>query len=233
MIPVYQQPPSTDEMARQLAARIAAHGTRTSPETITATHCPCPSCRTRRERSLKHCHMPKAPKRRHPSPSDSGAYVPELAARLDNDRNLTDGARRCARKLAEYIYRKDRNTCEAPITVKYLMKALGRCRRSVQRYLRQLEREGYIDVHVVPSERTRMCFGLIVRLLPPLLPKHRRHQWPEKAINPGATSKSQINRQVSNIRPISRALWAFYCCEGVWRSYLRSRPPLVPFPTAN
>jgi hypothetical protein len=41
-------------------------------------------------------------------PKDSGAYAPKLAARLDDDPNLTDGARRCARKLAEYTYRRAR-----------------------------------------------------------------------------------------------------------------------------
>ncbi len=228
-MPVYREPPSMDAMAQHLAARIAVNGRRTDLETIAATHGPCP-CRLRRERSLKHCHMPAEPKPRHPSPRDNGAYVPELAARLDNDRNLTDGARRCARKLAEYIYRRNRTGREAHITVRYLMKALGRSRRSVQRYLRQLEREGYIDVQVVPSERTRMCFGLLVRVLAPLLPKHRRYKSPDKARISGATVESQIKRQVSKIRPIKRSLWAFYCCEGVWRSYMKTLPPSPAFP---
>ena len=158
MIPVNRHPPSMDDMKQSLAIRMENRGTYVPVETIPITHCPCPACRNRRERSLKHCHMPAAPKPRHPSPRDSGAYVPELAARLDNDQNLTDGARRCARKLAEYIYRRNRADREAQITVRYLSKALDRCRRTVQRYLRQLEREGYIEVHVIPSERTRMCF---------------------------------------------------------------------------
>jgi broad specificity phosphatase PhoE len=156
--------------------------------------------------------------------------VPETAARIEDDRNLTDGARRCARKLAEYVYRKNREGREAEITVSYLAKALGRCRRTVQRYLRQLEREGYIDVSVVPSERTRMCFGLVVRLLNPLLPKHRRHKWPESRRNPAATTESQIYIQRFKRRPVKREIWAFLCCEGVWRGYMKTRPPLAPFP---
>jgi hypothetical protein len=170
--------------------------------------------------------MPAEPKPRHPSPRDTGAYVPELAARIDNDLNLTDGARRCARKLAEYIYRKDRDDREAKITVVYLMKALGRCRRTVQRYLRQLEREGYIDVRVIPSERTRMCFGLLVRLLNPLLPRHRRHRWTVKAIDSGVTEKSQIEKQEFKERSMRRSLWAFICADGVYRSYMKTIPPL-------
>lgn len=224
--------PAINELATKLAERIARNGARPSDDTITAVRPPCPSCSARRERSLKHCHIPAEPKPRRPSPRDSGAYVPEMAARIDNDLNVTDGARRCARKLAEYVYRRNRAGREAQITVTYLVKALGRCRRTVQRYLRQLEREGYIDVRVVPSDRSRMSCGLLVRLLAPLLPKHRRHKWPEKAMNSGATSKSQIYRQGNNLAPIRRSVWAFLCSEGVWRSYVRTRPPLTPFPAA-
>jgi len=63
-------------------------------------------------------------------------------------------ARRCARKLAEYGYRKNRESRTADITVTWLMRALGKSRRTVQRYLRQLERAGYIAVEVIHA-RTR------------------------------------------------------------------------------
>src|SRR5271168_4510829 len=36
------------------------------------------------------------------------------------------GARRCAHKIAEYVYRRDRDTRTAQITVTWLMKALGK-----------------------------------------------------------------------------------------------------------
>ncbi len=88
--------------------------------------------------------------------SDSGAYVPEMAARIDDDPNLTDGARRCARKLAELTYRANRSGRSLDVTVTYLMRALGKCRRTVQTYLRLLEREGYIRVEVVCGARSRM-----------------------------------------------------------------------------
>jgi hypothetical protein len=222
-------PPSIDEIAKHLAARVAMNGVRAKIETIPDHDAACFKCRERRKRSLKYCHMPAEPKPRHPSPRDSGAYVPEMAARLENDRNLTDGARRCARKLAEYVYRRNREFRHAEITVPYLMKALGRCRRTVQRYLRQLEREGYIDVRVVPSVHTRMCFGLLVRLLKPLIPKHRRNRWPENAIVRDVTNESQTYKQRFKKKPISRALWAFICSEGVHRSYMKTLqpPPLL------
>src|SRR5579871_6893482 len=143
-MPIDRTQPSMEDMKRRLAAKVVLIGER-AIQTIPAEHAGCRKCSARRERSLRHCHMPAEQKPRHPSPRDTGAYVPETAARIENDLNLTDGARRCARKLAEYVYRKNREGREAEITVNYLAKALGRCRRTVQRYLRQLEREGYID----------------------------------------------------------------------------------------
>jgi hypothetical protein len=226
-----RQPPSTEEMVQRLIARNALIGARVPIETI-GPHSACIDCRARRERSLKHCHLPAEPKPRHPAPRDTGAYVPEMAARIDHDRNITDGARTCARKVTAYVNQRGREHREAEITVTYLMKALGRCRRTVQRYLRQLEREGYIEILVVPSVQTRMCFGLVVRILDPLLPKHRRHNWPEKAGNPAATSESQIYNSRFKKKPIKRALWSFYCCEGVYRSYMKTIPPPPPFPYA-
>jgi len=55
----------------------------------------------------------------------TNGYVPELAARLERDRNLCDGARRCARILAEYTYRR-RDGRSAHITVTYLVRGLCR-----------------------------------------------------------------------------------------------------------
>lgn len=224
-----RQPPPIEEVVQRLAARMNLNTSRVSRETI-PPHANCRDCRARSERSRRRCHLPAEPKPRQPAPRDTGAYVPEMAARIEDDRNLTDGARRCARKITEYVYRRDRENRQAEITVSYLVKALGRCRRTVQRYLRQLEREGYIDVRVVPSERTRMCFGLLVRLLNPLLPRHRRHKWPERAGKPEATRESQIYIERFKRRPIPRAVWAALCCDGIWRSYMKTLPPLPPFP---
>src|ERR1019366_5852328 len=80
---------------------------------------------------------------------DSHAYVPELAARLDTDPNLTDGARRCARILAAYNYRDNRDTRSAQITVTYLTRAMTKCRGTVPRYLSQLERTGRLGTDVI------------------------------------------------------------------------------------
>jgi hypothetical protein len=212
-----------EDARRSLAARIARDGLRPDrtppPPAI-------PKDEDRRQRSLRFCHLPAEPKPRHAPPRDSGAYVPEMAARIEDDRNLTDGARRCARKLAEYIYRKDRDARVADITVTWLMRALGKSRRTVQRYLRQLEREGYIAVEVVHAS-TRMCAGLFVELLAPLFPRHHRQKWPQKLIESDAPRMSQNN---SPRYKYSRESWALRCMDGVFRSFMKTLSPLPAFP---
>jgi hypothetical protein len=175
----------------------------------------------RQRRSLRCCHLPAEPQPRYPSPRQTDAYIPELAARIDDDRNLTDGARRCARKLAEYIYRRNRNGRASEVTVTYLMKSLRRSRRTVQRYLRQLEREGYIAVEVIHAA-TRMCAGLLIELLAPLCPTHG---WPQKLRNPDAPRKSHNHRLKIKY---SRQSWALRCMDGVFRSLMKTLPPLSP-----
>jgi len=189
----------------------------------------------RRKRSLRSCHRPSQYERpRYDPPNDSGAYVPELAARLDDDRNMTDGAGRCARKLAELTYRSNREGRTLDVTVTYLMKALGRCRRTVQRYLRQLEEGGYIRADVVKGARSRMCVGLVVTLLAPLFPRHHKEKWPGRIGKSGATQESQ-NQSLKDsnkgkIRLISRHEWALKCMDGVFRSLMKTLPHFDPLP---
>jgi hypothetical protein len=209
-----------EDIAARLAARVALNGER-DIQTLPAARAPCPACSDRRERSLHHCHMPAETKLRHPVPRETGAYVPEMAARIENDRNLTDGARRCARKLMEYFYRRNRAGRAGDITVTWLMRALGKSRRSVQRYLEQLEREGYIAIEVVYA-RTRMCVGLFIELLAPLFPRHHRQKWPQKLIGSDAPQMSQNNRPRYKY---SRKSWALRCMDGVFRSLMKSLSP--------
>jgi hypothetical protein len=214
-----RRPPPIEEVARHLALRTARNGTRIEQSPSPAVP---PKDEDRRRRSLQFCHLPAAPKPRRASPRGSGAYVPEMAARIEDDPNLTDGARRCARKLAEYTYRNNRETRSAEITVTYLMRALGKCRRTVQRYLRQLEHAGYIGVQVIHAG-TRMCAGLLVELLAPLFARHHRSGWPQKPMKPDATGKSQNNRLRIKY---SRESWALRCMDGVFRAFMKTLPPL-------
>jgi hypothetical protein len=186
----------------------------------------------RRKRSLQSCHHFSLYERpRHAPPEDTGAFVPQASAGIENDRNLTDGARRCARKLMEMAYRSNRDGRALDVTVTYLAKALGKCRRSVQRYLRLLEREGYVRVEVVAAGRSRMCYGLAVELLAPLFPRHQRQKWPESRRNPDATQESQIHRfkglKGKNTRHVPVERWAMRCMDGVFRALMKTIPPIA------
>jgi len=174
----------------------------------------------RRLTSLQTCHRYSLYERpRAAPPKDSGAYVPELAARLDDDPNLTDGARRCARKLAEYTYRHARAHRSSEITVTWLMRALGKCRRTVQRYLGLLEREGYIRVDVIQSQTTRMCAGLLVHLLRPLFPQHHKDKWPRTLANPDATAESHKKNLIKYKGQRGPAIPCQLWLSGTWTAF--------------
>jgi hypothetical protein len=185
--------------------------------------------RARRERSLQTCHRYSLYERpRFGSPAESGAFVPAASARIENDRNLTDGARRCARKVLEETYRRNREARALEITVSYLAQGLGRCRRTIQRYLRLLEREGYIGVEIVKGQRSRLCTGLVIHLLGPLFPHHHKKKWPERLKESGATRESQNHRlkylQQRTKTRIPRREWALKCMDGVFRALMKTDP---------
>jgi hypothetical protein len=125
-------------------------------------------------------------------------------------------------------YRKARNTRALPVTVSYLARALGRCRRTIQRYLRLLEREGYIEVLVIAAERSRMCWGLIVRLLEPLFAWFQKKKSAERRGNPDATGESQNDRHLHHLRKpewrFSCEAWARRCMDGVFRELMKTNP---------
>lgn len=201
--------------------------------TAEAGHLPAPMAgprdEVRRLRALRTCHRFALYERpRFPSPKESGAFIPDTAARIEDDRNLTDGARRCARKLIELTYRDSRKDRELVVTASYLARGLGRCRRTVQRYLGLLEREGYLEVGVIACGKTRMCAGLVVRLLAPLFPAHHKEKWPASPGNPDATRESQNKRFIDSLpknrRRIARESWALRCMDGVFRSLMKTKP---------
>ena len=155
--PVLYEQPSESELMAQARAALRRHqasvgGPAPVHETIVNSEYReyLAAKEERRACSLQTCHRFSLYERpRHAPPRDTGAYVPQASAGIENDRNLTDGARRCARKLLELTYRANRSGRTLDVTVGYLARTLGKCRRSVQRYLRLLEREGYIQVEVV------------------------------------------------------------------------------------
>jgi Helix-turn-helix domain len=182
----------------------------------------CSDCSARRIKSLQQRALPAEPKAAPPPPRETGGYVPELADRLERDPRIGDGARRCARFIAAQSYRRNRKG-PMPITVGYLAKAMGKARRTVQRYLRQLEAAGYIEVYVIPSRITRMCAGIVIALLKPLFP---RHGWPKKLINPAMPFLSQIYTVNKNKPPIPRLQWVEHCRNGMDRALIALVGPL-------
>ena len=234
MLKIYR--PTESELMKE-AKRCLQHRLKLSGGRITQGSDPTETQNNeaRRKLSLQTCHRPRLYERsRFDPPPESGSYVPELAARLEDDRNLTDGARRCARKIAELTYRSNRAGRALEITVTYLMQALGRCRRTVQRYLRLLEREGYVRSDVVKGARSRMCVGLVVHLLAPLFARHHKERWPGRVTNPGATQESQNQRYIDSLKEkpdlISRHEWAIKCMDGVFRSFMKTLPLFDPIP---
>jgi len=191
-----------------------------------------PETEARRQRSLQTAHRYRLHEaRRYPREPETGAYVPELSAKLESDRNLTDGARRLGRKLAEVIYRQNREGRFTEITVSYLCAALRRSRRTIQRYLRMLEREGYIHAEVVRGERSRLCTGLMIALRAPLLARHHKESWPAKRRNPGASPESQNygfqdSKRDSGRRGerLSVGQWSLLCMDGVFRAFMKTDP---------
>lgn len=211
---------------------------RTLDRRLVAAGSPDPAKTARRARSLRTCHRYanlEDETQQKGAPRDTGAYVPQLSARLENDPNLSDGARRCARKIAELTYRQNRERRLLDVTVTYLMKALGRSRRTVQRYLRVLEREGYIIVKVIGSRFTRMCVGLEVTLCRNVFAGHHRKGWPRKQArkraNPGASKKSLNQTQFFSLESYKEKTtlygvqqWALKCMDGVFRSLMKTNP---------
>ena len=182
----------------------------------------------RQLRSLRTCHL-FADQKPLIRIRESSAYIPELSETLERDPNLCDGARRCGRLVGAYTYRRDRDGRTAEVTVSYLSRALGRCRRTVQRYLRQLERAGYIRVEVIASHKSRLCVGLAVTLLRPLFARHHAQKWPVKLVDSGATRLSQKHNSRYRSRRIPAEQWALRCMDGVFRSLMQTLPPLPAF----
>jgi hypothetical protein len=177
----------------------------------------------RRKRSLQTCHRPAI---QTPWPEfrpRSNAYAPQFSARLLNDPNLSDGARRCALKLLELVYRHNRKGRVYEGTVVYLAKALNRSERAVQYYLAQLRAGGYILHEVVKSQRARMCVGVVLTLLKPLFPAHHIEQWPvDSGVQRVSGDYSLKIKQAGFKGREAVDIWAMRCMDGVFRAFMKS-----------
>ena len=107
------------------------------------------------------------------------------------------------------------------------MNALRRSRRTIQRYLRLLEREGYIHTEVVRGSRSRLCTGLLIALCNPLFARHHQSGWPYKLRNPGASKESQnYNSQRFEGKGVRLSVrqWSLLCMDGVFRAFMKTDP---------
>jgi hypothetical protein len=184
----------------------------------------------RRIRSLKTCHRPALKAPASPYRGNSQAYVPQFSARLLNDPGLTDGARRCALKLVELIYRRNRAGRGIQCTVSYLAKALSRSERTIQTYLAQLRERGYIRHEVIASEKARMCIGIFIALLAPVFPRHDRGEWPVRAMKSGVKPDSEnynLNIIYKHEYRFTADHWALKCMDGVFRALMKSDQGLL------
>lgn len=185
----------------------------------------------RRKQSLQTCHryshkwnaLPD-----NPVETTGDRYTPQTSADILNDNRLTDGAKILAMKLMEETYRKNRKGRWLKITVTYLMKAMGKCRRTIQNYLRLLELLGYIKTNVIKSEISRMCIGLGIWLQEPLFPKHHKDKWPEKREKSGVQNDSYNDSTKIYSLMIPIHLWTKDCMEGIYRSFTRNNEVYIP-----
>ncbi len=178
----------------------------------------------RRDRSLQTCHrynMAEQPRYERPT---TRAYTPETSAIVDIDRNLNDNADKAARFLMRHAYQRARDTRRVRITCSYIANALGRSVRTVRRYIRSLEEEGYIKVDIVRSTVTGMVACLEITLLAPLFPDHYKEKWPGTRRNPDRTYLSDKQSHIIYSKRENRKSWAIRCMNGVHNAFMKTKP---------
>lgn len=200
--------------------------------------------RARQQRSLEASHRFSAKRfswteePRFAEPAETDEYVPETNMKLIKDRNLSDSARRIAFFVLRHTYQDNRAGRFIGMTVSFIANGLSISRRTVQRSLTLLETRGYFRCEVAKGEETRMCIGLIIHLLKPLFPTHRKESWPGKRRKSGASSLS--NKQTHFFNTIYKAkvkvprlTWAMRCMNGIARSWSACSPRSSNLPSCS
>lgn len=175
----------------------------------------------RRNRSLSSAHSYRTTPRKYPKP-ETNQFVPEMSLRVDQDRNLRGSAGKVARFLMKEAYQKARDHRNLRVTVSYIAKGLDLSERHVQRLLRNLEEEGYLDIRVMVSEATGMAKGLLVHLADTLFPRHAAEKWPARREEPGVTFWSDNQDTPISYRLVRRKMWALKCMSGVKRAWAKA-----------
>ncbi len=123
-----------------------------------------------------------------------------------------------------HAYQRARDTRRVRITCSYIANALGRSVRTVRRYIRSLEEEGYIKVDIVRSTVTGMVACLEITLLAPLFPDHYKDKWPQSRINPDRTYMSDKQSHIVYSKRENRKAWAIRCMDGVHKAFMKTKP---------
>lgn len=186
----------------------------------------------RSERARRTSHRPKNwgfdDELRYEQPIETEEYIPEMNMMFIKDRNLNDSARRIALFIVRHAYQDNRKERTLGTTVSFIMKGLTLSRRTVQRGLALLAKAGYIERFVAASNKTRMCRGLLIKLLSPLFPKHFKKEWPETLRFSAASPLTHNHRFQIYIKEsfffFSEFEWMERCRDGVLRSHLRHNP---------
>lgn len=186
----------------------------------------------RSKRARRTSHRPKnwgfEDELRYEQPKETDEYIPEMSMKLIKDRNLNDSARRIALFLVRHTYQDNRKERALGTTVSFIMKGLALSRSTVQRALALLVDTGYIERFVATNNKTKMCRGLLIRLLSPLFPKQYKEKWPETLRNPDASQTTHNHRFQIYIKEshsfIDAKAWMVRCMDGVLRSFLRYNP---------
>lgn len=178
----------------------------------------------RRNRSLQSCHRYNMKEQQRYEKPDTRTYMPELSGRVCRDKNLSGQVLKAVMFLMERIYMKARNSRTIRITASYIAKGIRMSIRTVRRYLRNLEEEGYIQINIVRHVATGMVACLEIKLLKSLFPQHHEKKWPQKVENPDRTFLSDKKSSLIYIRKESRTEWAIRCMNGVWKSLMKTNP---------
>lgn len=182
------------------------------------------SYQVRRIRSLQTCHRYNMAERPRYEKPKSGAYTPEMSVKVQRDKNLYRNAVFAAMFLMEKTYRQARDTRTLRITTSYIAKGIDKSTRTVRRYLRSLEEEGYIQIDIVRHAVTGMVACLEVTLLKSMFPKHHEEKWPQRLEKPDRPFLSDKKSQLDYIGKESRKEWALKCMNGAWEAFMKTNP---------
>lgn len=172
-----------------------------------------------RRKRAKDFYNKKAPApNRHlrPPPVESKQWCKPMATTAARDNRLTPEAKSLLQVIAARTGR-GRLTDTSKGTLADIMK---RCPRSIQRYLAELAKFGYIRTQIKKSRRSGLYIGLRIWIMNTVLPYFTKrterydtslygHDWRETLGNPEETNLSlkKLNTQIFNIYGIKKPPW--------------------------